>query len=548
MEFILAKGKQIMEDSSPNHLPASQVDPVSETAASSPKNPATEKPEPERSKHLCQQVLILFDRTRPLHDLGEDSRAILEIAARLQGHAVPHARKKPYKATLAYVKSQQAAGLTPEDERVTAAVLAYFQKKIKRKEIDRLDLSPIQVRQVLTIAALLKIAVGLDASGSGQTRIQSIEPAENGMWIVVDGPEATADAAAAQQNSRLWVKIGYPNVEVLESTEAAIRLTPFPAPMEAIGISRDDPLCEAGRKVMRFHFARMLSFEEGTRLGEDIEALHDMRVASRRLRAAFEVFQDAFEPGALKPYLKGLRLTGRALGKVRDLDVFMEKAQHYLATIHEDRHVGLDQLLEGWKEQREAARVEMLAWMDSKEYLDFKRKFNLFLHTPGAGGRQVPPSTPMPTTVRELAPVLIYSRLAAVRAYAPYLENAPVELLHALRIEFKKLRYTVEYFQEALGKQSREVIDLLKQMQDHLGDLNDAQVAAQLLTQFIEDWETAQARLPEDERQTIDEVHHYLAYRQEERQHLMETFQEEWQKRFWQPAFRRYLAQAISVL
>ena len=87
-----------------------------------------------------------------------------------------------------------------------------------------------------------------------------------------------------------------------------------------------------------------------------------------------------------------------------------------------------------------------------------------------------------------------------------------------------------------------------KQMQDHLGDMNDAQVASQLVGQFIEDWEKAQASLPEEQRQAIEEVHHYLTYRQEERQHLQETFQEEWHKHFWQPAFRRYLSQAVSVL
>jgi CHAD domain-containing protein len=499
-------------------------------------------------ENICQHALLLFDRTRPLHDLGDDSRAILEAAARLQNQPIPHARNKPYKAALAFVKSQQTVSLSEDDERVVAAVLAFNQRKIKRKQIDRLKLAPIQVRQVLTIAALLQIAVGLDASGSGRTRIQSVTPTENGMWIVVDGPEAASDAAAAQQNARLWTKIGYPNVEVLESAEAAIRLMPFPEPMESIGMHRDDLLSEAGRKVMRYHFARMLAYEEGTRLGEDIEALHDMRVATRRLRAAFEVFQDGFEPGALKPYLKGLRATGRALGKVRDLDVFMEKAQHYLETIHEDRHVGLDMLLAKWKEQRDTARIEMLAWLDSKEYLDFKRKFNLFLNTPGAGARAALLSTPVPTKVRELVPVLIYTRLAAVRAYAPYLDDAPVELLHALRIEFKKFRYTVEYFQEPLGKRAKDVIDLLKQMQDHLGDLNDAQVASQILSQFIEEWEACQAELPAEERQTIEEVHHYLAYRQEERQHLMETFQEEWHKHFWKPAFRHYLAEAVAVL
>ena len=536
-----------MEDTSRTHPPASHEKTTHKGGTPSSSVPA-EKSKADRAEHIRQQAVILFDHTRPLHDLGEDSRAILEMAARLQNQPIPHARKKPYKAAVAFVKAQQAPGLTGDDERVTAAVLAYHQKKIKRKEIDHLDLSPIQVRQVLTLTALLQIAVGLGYSGSTKTSIQSIEPCDDGLWIVVDGPEAATDAAAAQHNARLWVKIGYPNVEVLESVEAALRLTPFPEPMESIGMNCDDPLSEAGRKVMLYHFARMLSYEEGTRLGEDIEALHDMRVATRRLRAAFEVFQDAFDPGALKPYLKGLRATGRALGKVRDLDVFMEKAQQYLDTIHEDRHMGLDMLLGGWKEQREAARSEMLVWMASEDYSDFKRKFNLFLNTPGAGGRSTLASPPVPTKVCELAPVLIYSRLANVRAYAPYLEDAPVELLHALRIEFKKLRYTVEYFQEVLGKEDKDVIDLLKQMQDHLGDLNDAQVAALILAEFIENWEARQAQLPAEERQPIDEVHHYLAYRQDERQHLMETFQEEWEKHFWQPAFRRYLAQAVSVL
>ena len=533
-----------MEESSQSKPPKSPKASSKKAALTS----ASQQPEKAKSAHLSQQATILFDRTCPLHDLGEDSRLILETAARLQNQPIPHARKKPYKAAIAFVKSQTASKLNADDEHVLAAVLTYHQKKIKQKEIDRLELSPIQVRQVLTIAALLKIAVGLDSSGSGQTRIQSVEQTENGMWIIVDGPQAASDAVAAQHNTRLWVKIGYPNVEVIESVEAAARLTPFPELLESIGMSRDDALAEAGRKVMRYHFARMLSYEEGTRLGEDIEELHDMRVATRRLRASFEVFQDAFEPGVLKPHLKGLRATGRALGQVRDLDVFMEKVQHYLATIHEERHEGLDVLLNGWKAQRETARTAMLDWMNSEGYADFKKKFNLFLSTPGAGARSTPPSTPTPTNVRDLAPVLIYTRLAAVRAYAPYLDDAPIELLHALRIEFKKLRYTVEYFQEALGKESKDVIDLLKQMQDHLGDLNDAQVASQLVSQFIDEWEARQAALPEDERQTIDEVHHYLTYRQEERQHLLETFQEEWHKHFWQPAFRRYLARAISVL
>jgi CHAD domain-containing protein len=346
----------------------------------------------------------------------------------------------------------------------------------------------------------------------------------------------------------LWAKLGYPEFEVLTSDEASIRRLPFPEETEKIGLAAGDPLSEAGRKALRFQFARMLGQEAGTRLGDDIEALHHMRVATRRLRAAFEVFDVAFESGELKPYRRGLRQAGRALGKVRDLDVLMDKARKYIAGLPEDRRQGLDPLLEYWTAQRAAAREEMLAYLDGKDYADFKRQFNIFLNTPGAGARPVPPGQPVPHTVRDLAPALIYERLAAVRAYAPLLADAPVETLHALRIEFKKLRYTVEYFQEALGKRSKIVLDLCKQLQDHLGDLNDAEVAAHLLHQFIDEWDAGQNALPIHERRHIGEVVNYLAYNHAERHRLMSTFQNVWHKRFEHSAFRRSLAQAVSVL
>jgi adenylate cyclase class IV len=60
------------------------------------------------------------------------------------------------------------------------------------------------------------------------------------------------------------------------------------------GVLTDDHLAEAGRKVLRFHLARMMAREAGTR-GGDAEELHAMRVATRRQRAAWRVFGDAFD-------------------------------------------------------------------------------------------------------------------------------------------------------------------------------------------------------------------------------------------------------------
>lgn len=501
-----------------------------------------------QGRFIRDLALTLFDGTRFLHDLQEDSRSILGFAAQLHADALPHARRNLMRAVLEWARSKTADQLPEQDQYALAAVLAYHQGKLKRKEISRLDLSPKQVRQVLTITALLRIAEGLSNSGDGRTIIQKVEPRDGGLWIVVDGPNAAADAVAAQQSARLWAKIGYPAVEVLESQEAAIRLLPFPEPRNEMGLQAKDAVAEAARKVMLFHFARMLSHEAGARQGEDIEALHDMRVATRRLRAALQVFEDAFEPGALKPFRRGLRAVGRALGTVRDLDVFMEKAQHYAQALPEERRDGLNPLLDHWKNEREIARAEMLKVLDGEAYVEFKRKFNIFLHTPGAGARAIPAGQPTPRTVAEIAPVLIYSRLAETRAFAPFLKDAPIELLHMLRIEFKKLRYTLEYFEEVLGKQARYVINELKLLQDHLGDLNDAQVATQILRQFIEQWESQQVTLPIHERQNIEEVVNYLAFRHAERHRLMASFQDAWRQHFERASFRRALAQAVSVL
>jgi CHAD domain-containing protein len=394
------------------------------------------------------------------------------------------------------------------------------------------------------------LALALDDSDSQKTFIQQVSQNGGRLRVTVSGPMAEQDATAAQPTASLWTQAGYPGLQILtlEALEALQRrYPPFPQPMQAVGLLPDDPMAEAGRKVLRYHFAEMLSHEEGTRLGADIEALHDMRVATRRMRAAFEVFGDTFHARALKPHLKGLRLTGRALGHVRDLDVFMEKAQAYLETQPDEQRSGLDPLLTHWQEIRADARLEMLAHLDSQYYQDFKQEFNLFLSTPGAGAVAISIEEPTPNRVCEIAPVLIYTRLAGVRAYDDCLEQASVEQLHALRIEFKKFRYTLEFFREVLGDSAKLVIGEVKKLQDHLGDLNDAVVATHILTDFLASWEAQQAQLPISERQNPQAIVAYLAARHDERHRLMVTFRQAWE-RFNKPEFRQNLASAVSVL
>jgi CHAD domain-containing protein len=315
-------------------------------------------------------------------------------------------------------------------------------------------------------------------------------------------------------------------------------------------------MSEAGRKTFRFHFRRMLYNEPGTRLGEDIEALHDMRVATRRMRAAFQVFAEYYEPKAVAPYQKGLKRTGRALGAVRDLDVFRERTQAYLDTLPPSQQGGLEDFLSVLELQRETARERMIAYLDGEKYLRFTNQFGQFVETEGMGS--LAPTfngdAPRPYHVWHVAPMAVYQRLANVRAYDEWvtIPDPPVARLHALRIACKRLRYTLEFFREVLGPDTKELIEEVVVLQDHLGDLQDAVVASGILRDFLI-WGTwgpsgADSSRPSPAVQVIAPgVAAYLAAKQSDLQYLLDTFPQEWQ-RLTGPDFSQRVADAVSVL
>ena len=323
------------------------------------------------------------------------------------------------------------------------------------------------------------------------------------------------------------------------------------------GLDADDSMAEAARKTFNFHLQRMLYHEPGTRQGEDIEALHDMRVATRRMRAAFQVFGDYLDMEKWSPVLKGLRRTGRALGAVRDLDVFWEKTQHYLDSLSPGQTVDLSPLRAAWEAQRTIHRTRMLEHLNSERYARFKDQFGQLLQAPAAGALPVIAAggEPLPHRLRHVVPVVVYQRLGAVRAYDEWVTgpNVPLARLHQLRIAAKGLRYTLEFFREVLGPDTKTLIEQIKMLQDHLGDLQDATVASTLLRDFLTwgTWGPDQSGRGKGSEQRdpviAPGVAVYLAARQTELQCLVDTFPQIWSG-FQGPEFSQSIAMAVAPL
>ena len=314
----------------------------------------------------------------------------------------------------------------------------------------------------------------------------------------------------------------------------------------APGVRSDDRMSEAGRKTLRFHFRRMLRQEKGAAKGEDIEALHDMRVATRRMRAALKIFEPYFDEDALRPFARNLRRTGRALGQVRDLDVLLDKLQRYTASLPEAERAGLERLRLAWEAQRAAARRAMLAFLESNRYRQFKRDFEAFLTTADAGARPLVRNQPQRVLVCHVAASTVWLDFESIRAYEWVLDRPSLEMLHQLRIEIKGLRYLLEYLREVLGHEVAPVIAELVQTQDLLGDLHDADVAVHLLSDFL----TQQTGLPEAravKQPEMTGVVAYLTSQEAQVRKLRRRVPAAW-KRLNAPRLRRQLALAAANL
>lgn len=92
---------------------------------------------------------------------------------------------------------------------------------------------------------------------------------------------------------------------------------------EIPGLSCDEPYVSAARRVVAVRAQELFDHSEGVLDCEDIERVHDMRVASRRLRAALEIFAPCFPPERYRSVLHDVKALADALGERRDPDVHL---------------------------------------------------------------------------------------------------------------------------------------------------------------------------------------------------------------------------------
>ncbi|MEZ5125562.1 MAG: CHAD domain-containing protein [Thermoleophilia bacterium] len=473
-------------------------------------------------------------------DGDEDDLARLIAALTTQAELTPETRAKFSRALDAISRGHEElpARLLPSVERKRHEELAQAGGRRARRAIALLALDE----------GATQVEAGLRAGLSDrQVRYWLARYRNEGVAIYGRAAKVTPDVAAAiatVKRSAPPVKAPTPTPEAKPPAGDGSKKRP--------NIDPSDSMTVAAASTLRFHLERMLEHEAGTRLGEDIEELHDMRVSTRRMRMALRVFADYLDPETLRPVLKGLRRTGRTLGAVRDLDVFYEKTKRYLDGVPAARADDLDGLLAAWKSERDLRRQELVAYLDGSRYRRFVDMTLELLEGPVERMAPSLASVDRPQRVARVLPGLLYQDMAAVWSYEGQIDGLDTPLLtfHALRKACKGLRYTLEFFEGVLGSESRSLIKRVKGLQDHLGDLQDAVVTCGILRDYITwgEWRHHGHTLPEPTELIVAPgAARYLAARQEEMERLVLGFPEAWPK-VAGAGFSRDLARVIAEI
>ena len=288
------------------------------------------------------------------------------------------------------------------------------------------------------------------------------------------------------------------------------------------GILPGDSFSEAGRKVLRMYFEDMVGMEAHPDMDSDPEVVHKMRVATRRIRSAFEIFDGGFDERVKKKYRKPLRRLGRVLGHVRDLDVLLMHMRDYAAGLSPEDAASFAPLLLAWEEERAVHFHFLRTHLASDAYAGFREHFRAFVETPQAGALPDSIVQPgVPRRIAQIAPQLILRRYTDVLAFEASMETASIDLLHRLRIECKKLRYTMECFTELLGPGGRKAIRQIVTLQDYLGELQDGQAASDMITDFVSGLDARQSSRPMHERLNPAPLLTYLASRESHKHGLL---------------------------
>lgn len=294
----------------------------------------------------------------------------------------------------------------------------------------------------------------------------------------------------------------------------------------------DPGACIYAAKEITRHIDAMRQEISGVRSGTDIEYIHRMRVATRRMRMALTLFRRCLPEKKLNGWMTEVKRITRALGAARDTDVQIDAMKLVLDRVPlPNQRPGIRRLVLRLQQQRARLQADVNTALDKLEKKGVLDEMQAALAPQLALQAEVYSYSPV---LYQLGANAIEDRLEDLLAYEDIV-NQPeqVERLHAMRITAKQLRYTLESFAPLYPDELKRYIQVMRKVQDALGEIHDCDVWSVYLPQFLQqERELALAYFgtARPANRLVPGLQFFMDDRRQEREKIYLAFVKDWDK------------------
>ncbi len=273
------------------------------------------------------------------------------------------------------------------------------------------------------------------------------------------------------------------------------RALSLPAPTPSAPPEPKAPVVDSLKWALAQHVGWLLAHDPGTRLGTEPESLHQLRIATRRLRAVLRTARPILIPTWGTTLEQELTQLSELLGPARDLDVQIAHFTEESTELDAQDRTLLAPFISHLRTQRAAVQQMVVSELTGVRYVELIRRLQQAAQNPSV--------VESPLTVRDLA----RREFKKLRKAISWLTPSPSDAqLHKIRIKTKRARYAAELARSSVGKPACRFIKSARAVQDLLGIHQDAIQAELHVRQFLKYSTSARAgflagRMVERQRQ-----------------------------------------------
>jgi CHAD domain-containing protein len=245
-------------------------------------------------------------------------------------------------------------------------------------------------------------------------------------------------------------------------------------PLRRVTLSPGESVAGAARKAIAFGLASLTGHQIAAEAG-DAEALHQLRVASRRLRASIELFSGVLYAAQLKLFRRDIPWLAQEAGVVRECDVTSALIANRAAKIDPGLARSIAPMIAALDDRRRSAHAGLCALLASKRYRNLVAKLSRPAIKKAGADRRLGIAAAQLIRPATRGTIRLGEKLGA---------DAPAPVFHKLRVRIKRLRYELEMMAPLGAKRHRKTLARLEQLQELLGLYNDTTIASAWLLSY----------------------------------------------------------------